>query len=121
MNAPADDPAHVPSLPPVSDAPSETLPRASAGAQDRVEGVSPVAVTVENDSQRPGAIARILLLTGALVAVALGVYAHAHSPPGRPLFTLVLSGMLQMKAWLTTVGPVLVGGRLVTALWMWGR
>src|SRR3954447_22278141 len=109
MNAPADDPAHVPSLPPVSDAPSETLPRASAGAQDRVEGVSPVAVTVENDSQRPGATAGILLLTGALVAVALGVYAHAHSPAGRPLFTLGFSGMLQMKAWLPTAAhPVLL-------------
>src|SRR3954452_22941562 len=84
-------------------------------------GVSPVAVTVENDSQRPGAIAGILLLTGALVAVALGVYAHAHSPAGRPLFTLGFSGMLQMKAWLTTVVAVLVVVQLATALWMWGR
>ena len=80
-----------------------------------------MAVTVENDSQRPGAIAGILLLTGALVAVALGVYAHAHSPAGRPLFTLGFSGMLQMKAWLTTVVAALIVVQLATALWMWGR
>ena len=37
-----------------------------------------------------------VLLAGAGVAVALGVYAKVHSPAGRPLFTLGFSGMLQM-------------------------
>ncbi|MGI8870880.1 MAG: DUF6529 family protein [Mycobacteriales bacterium] len=41
-----------------------------------------------------------MLLVGAAVAVALGVYAKVHSPAGRPLFTCGFSGMLQMKAWL---------------------
>ena len=62
-----------------------------------------------------------LLLVGALVAVTLGVYSKAHSPAGRPLFTLGFSGMLQMKAWLTTIVAVLILVQLMTALWMWGR
>jgi uncharacterized protein DUF6529 len=80
-----------------------------------------VAVTVDRDSARPAATLGALVLAGALVAVALGVYSHAHSPAGRPLFTLGFSGMLQMKAWLTTIVAVLVLVQLVTALWMWGR
>jgi hypothetical protein len=80
-----------------------------------------VAVTAESNSERPGAAVGTLLLVGALVAVSLGVYAHAHSPAGRPLFTLGFSGMLQMKAWLTTIVAALVLVQLITALWMWGR
>ena len=62
-----------------------------------------------------------ILLSGALVAVALGVYAGVHAPAGRPLFTLGFSGMLQMKAWLATVAALLLVVQLTTALWMWGR
>jgi hypothetical protein len=58
---------------------------------------------------------------GALVAVALGVYARAHTPAGRPVFVLGFSGMLQMKAWLTTAATALLLVQLLTALWMWGR
>jgi uncharacterized protein DUF6529 len=63
----------------------------------------------------------LLLLLGAALAVSLGVYAHAHSPAGRPLFTLGFSGMLQMKVWLTTAAAALIVVQLATALWMWGR
>ena len=66
------------------------------------------------------ALAAVLAL-GAGVAVALGVYAKVHTPAGRPLFTLGFSGMLQMKAWLTTVATALLLVQLGTALWMWGR
>ena len=62
-----------------------------------------------------------VLLLGAGVAVALGVYGRVHQPAGRPLFTLGFSGMLQMKAWLSTAALVLVLVQLTTALWMWGR
>ena len=62
-----------------------------------------------------------VLLTGAAIAIALGVYAGAHTPAGRPLFTLGFSGMLQMKTWLATAAVVLVLVQLATALWMWGR
>ncbi len=62
-----------------------------------------------------------VLLAGVVVAVSLGVYARLHDPARRSLFTLGFSGMLQMKAWLTTVAAVLLVVQLVTALWMWGR
>ena len=62
-----------------------------------------------------------LLLVGAAVAVAVGVYAGVHPPAGRPFATLGFSGMLQMKAWLTSAAAALLVVQLVTALWMWGR
>jgi hypothetical protein len=63
----------------------------------------------------------IALVFGAAVAAVLGVYARVHTAAGRPLFTLGFSGMLQMKAWLTTVVVAFAGVQLLTALWMWGR
>jgi hypothetical protein len=65
-------------------------------------------------------IAAVLLL-GAVVAVALGVYAKEHTPAGRPIFTLGFSGMLQLKTWLGTIAVALVVLQLLSALWMWGR
>ena len=62
-----------------------------------------------------------VVLVGATVAVATGVYASVHEPAGRPLFLLGFSGMLQMKTWLTTAAMLLLVVQLVTALWMWGR
>jgi hypothetical protein len=76
------------------------------------------------EASKPAATANrlaALMLLGAGVAVALGVYSEEHSPAGRPLFTLGFSGMLQMKAWLTTAVAALVLVQLATALWMWGR
>jgi hypothetical protein len=79
--------------------------------------------TALGDNRTPAAAARLslVLLAGGLVAVAVGVYSKAHTPAGRPLFTLGFSGMLQMKAWLTTAVAALVLVQLLTALWMWGR
>ena len=68
---------------------------------------------------RPAGV--ILVLVGALVAVALGTYSGVHQPAGRPFATFGFSGMLQMKAWLTTAAAVLLLVQLTTALWMWGR
>jgi Family of unknown function (DUF6529) len=62
-----------------------------------------------------------ILLAGAAVAVSMGVYAKVHDPAGRPLVTFGFSGMLQMKAWLTTAAALLLVVQLITALWMWGR
>jgi len=63
----------------------------------------------------------VSLLTGAAVAVSLGVYAGLHEPANRPLVTFGFSGMLQMKAWLTTIASAFLLVQLATALWMWGR
>lgn len=61
------------------------------------------------------------LLVGAAVALSLGLYAGLHEPANRPLVTLGFSGMLQMKAWLTTLATAFLLVQLATAVWMWGR
>jgi hypothetical protein len=63
----------------------------------------------------------LVLLAGAAVAVAVGVYARVHPPAARPLFLLGFSGMLQLKSWLATATLVLVVVQVTTALWMWQR
>jgi hypothetical protein len=78
------------------------------------------ATAPERTSSR-GAAAALLLTVGLTVALGLGIYAKAHTPAARPIFTLWFSGMLQMKAWLTTAAAALVLVQLATALWMWGR
>jgi hypothetical protein len=70
---------------------------------------------------RGRAAAALVLVTGAAVALALGVYAKVHDPALRPLFLLGFSGVLQLKTWLTTAALLLVLVQLLTALWMWGR
>ena len=75
-------------------------------------------------SVRTGSVARngaLLVLVGTAVSVAVGVYAGVHQPAGRPFETFGFSGMLQMKAWLTSAAAVLLVVQLLTALWMWGR
>ena len=65
--------------------------------------------------------AAALIAVALVIALALGVYAKAHTPAGRPIFTLWFSGMLQLKVWFTTAAVVLLVVQLTTALWMWGR
>jgi hypothetical protein len=87
-----------------------------------VEGVAVAAGAAERSgagAARPVGV--WLLLLGAGVAVATGAYASLHQPAGRPLTTLGFSGVLQMKAWLTTAAALLLLVQLSTALWMWGR
>jgi hypothetical protein len=83
--------------------------------------VRPVASPTQHRvaAERPAGVTVVLL--GALVAVGLGTYAGLHEPAGRPFATFGFSGMLQMKAWLSTAAAVLLLVQLTTALWMWGR
>jgi hypothetical protein len=60
-------------------------------------------------------------LIGLVVAGVLAAYARAHPGDGQELFTLGFSGMLPMKAWLTTVAMLLLPVQPITALWMYGR
>ena len=62
-----------------------------------------------------------VVLIGAGIAVALGVYGGLHDPTGRPLVSFGFTGMLQMKAWFATGAGVLLVVQLLTASWMWGR
>jgi hypothetical protein len=70
---------------------------------------------------RSGNAVALALLAGTAVALAIGVYAKVHPPAGRPLFLVGFSGMLQLKAWLTSVALLLVLVQLTTALWIWRR
>jgi hypothetical protein len=70
---------------------------------------------------RSRTVLALVLLAGAAVAVAIGVYARVHRPASRPLFLLGFSGMLQLKAWLASAALGLILFQLTTALWMWGR
>ena len=80
-------------------------------------------MTVEAARRAPAPATALagVLLVGAGVAIAVGVYSRTHTPAGRPLFTVGFSGMLQMKTWLATAAIALLVVQLVTALWMWGR
>jgi hypothetical protein len=70
---------------------------------------------------RRGNVLALLLLAGAAVALSVGVYARVHRPALRPLFLVGFSGMLQLKAWLTSLALLLVLVQLTTALWAWNR
>jgi hypothetical protein len=86
-----------------------------------MSGGGPMAEQTSERADSRGVAIATLILAGAAVALALGVYARAHSPAGRPLFTLGFSGMLQLKVWLSTAAAALLLVQLTTALWMWGR
>jgi Family of unknown function (DUF6529) len=59
--------------------------------------------------------------TGAIVAVALGVYGRVHRPTGQAIYTGPFTNMITMKVWLTTFALVLALIQLVSALWMYGK
>ena len=63
----------------------------------------------------------LVLLTGAGVAVAVGVYARVHSPAARPLFLLGFTGMLQLKSWFATATPAPVSRASASAGRLCGR
>jgi Family of unknown function (DUF6529) len=62
-----------------------------------------------------------VLLAGCAVAIALGIYAHEHTPKPKPLFLAGFSGALQFKTWFATIAIVFVLVQVLSALWMWGR
>jgi Family of unknown function (DUF6529) len=84
-------------------------------------GASPMVGTTATREQRSRLAIAAVLLLGAAVALALGVYAKVHDPALRPLFLVGFSGVLQLKTWLATTALALVLVQLASALWMWGR
>jgi heme/copper-type cytochrome/quinol oxidase subunit 4 len=63
----------------------------------------------------------VVLLVGAAVSLTLGVYGHTHHPSGRAVTTFGFSGVLNMKAWLTTVVAALALVQLASALRIFGH
>jgi hypothetical protein len=83
-----------------------------------------VSEIVAPDSSRTRASNTVLLGAagiGALVSLALGVYADRHNAAGQALFTLGFSGTINMKAWLATVALALAIVQIFLALWMYGK
>jgi hypothetical protein len=80
-----------------------------------------MSTTTQPVATRKQAGMAVLFLVGAAVALSIGLYARLHTPSGRPVSTLGFSGILQMKAWLTTAATSLLIVQLLTALWMWGH
>ena len=63
----------------------------------------------------------VILLAGALVAVALGVYGSAHSPASDLSITLGFTSTLSMKVWLSTIALAFAVVQLFSALWIYGK
>jgi hypothetical protein len=61
------------------------------------------------------------LAAGAVVSVALGVFAKVHTATGRALFPTPFPSFYAMKVWLTAVALAFALVQLVTALWMYGK
>jgi Family of unknown function (DUF6529) len=81
-----------------------------------------VALPPTRDAGRsPAARVLVPLLVGAAVSLTLGIYARAHDPSGRAITTFGFSGVLNMKAWLTTVVAVLALVQLASALRIFGK
>jgi hypothetical protein len=62
-----------------------------------------------------------LLLVGAAVSIALGVYGRLHTPTGVAVNVAGFSGPLEVKVWLATLAGTLALVQLVSALVMYGR
>ena len=62
-----------------------------------------------------------ILVAGAAVAVALGVYANAHTPTHEKPYQLFFSGTIQLKVWLATLALVLAGIQLLLAARLYGK
>src|SRR6266542_580460 len=63
----------------------------------------------------------MILLVGAAVAVALGVYGWLHDPTGRSLVTLFFSRTLTLKVWFATAAFALALFQGASALRIYGK
>jgi Family of unknown function (DUF6529) len=62
-----------------------------------------------------------LLLAGAAVSVALGVYGKVHDPTGEQPYTLFFSNTINLKVWFATVAILLAAIQLVLAARLYGK
>jgi len=62
----------------------------------------------------------IMLVLGAAVAVALGVYANQHTPTLKS-YPLFFSGMIELKVWFATLAVALATLQLLFAARMYGK
>jgi hypothetical protein len=62
-----------------------------------------------------------ILLTGAAVAVGLGVYGNVHDPTGRSLVTLAFTKTINLKVWFATIAFALALFQLGSSLRFYGK
>lgn len=63
----------------------------------------------------------VMLVVGAAVAVALGVYAKQHTPTHEKPYTLFFSGTIQLKVWLATLAVALACVQMLLAARLYGK
>jgi hypothetical protein len=63
----------------------------------------------------------VIVLAGAAVSVALGVYGRVHDPTGEKPYTLFFSDTINFKVWFATVAVFLAGVQVLLALRLYGR
>ena len=63
----------------------------------------------------------VMLVIGAAVAVALGVYAKQHTPTHEKPYTLFFSGTIQLKAWFATLALALACVQMLLAARLYGK
>jgi Family of unknown function (DUF6529) len=62
-----------------------------------------------------------VLLAGAAVAVALGVYGKVHDPTGEQPYTLFFSATINLKVWFATAALALAVVQVVLAARLYGK
>jgi hypothetical protein len=62
-----------------------------------------------------------LLVAGAAVAVALGVYGKVHDPTGEQPYTLFFTATINLKVWFATALVVLAGLQVFLAARLYGK
>jgi hypothetical protein len=63
----------------------------------------------------------VIVLAGAAVSVALGVYGRVHDPTGEKPYTLFFSDTINFKVWFATVAVFLAAVQVLLALRLYGR
>ena len=62
-----------------------------------------------------------IVLAGAAVSVALGVYGRVHDPTGEKPYTLVFSDTINLKVWFATAAVFLAAVQVLLALRLYGK
>jgi hypothetical protein len=99
--------------------PPSPLPAEPPPHSAYVSGPPAPAAPVAAPSATPAVLG--LVLVGAAVSVALGVFGRLHTPKGVSVNVAGFSGPLEVKVWLATLAATLAVVQLVSALVMYGK
>jgi hypothetical protein len=87
---------------------------------DRGDWVAAPAVEPTTKSALPVRLLG-LLLVGAAVSVALGVYGEVHDPTGEAPYTLFFTATINLKVWFATIAVALALVQILTAMRLYGK